>query len=571
PKKNAYIKNIEEQLIKQSAYVNQELYQILRFLKKLGKKIILIHNNVYSMKYIIDILQKNNIDFYENIYSYKDFYRKDYSNFLYFGKFLFETQNINQKEYRFRYVNPKDVFVRYNPKLCGIYRNESLESSIILGLYIKKWILSDKHIDNYWESFGYFYGGPLCYGLANFIYNEAVKNDLKEFIFVARDGYVIEKIFNFLQQQFKTNIKTEYIYASRALKVLSKIDLNSNHLPWDDKISSLFDLCTKALDDFKKYQGKSISKKIQLDLLKQYSDKINYLSSKIEKSFVKYIKKYSFKQNKIGLFDFVTFEFSSLNILQSVLKKKFFYAYYFYIIPNSKNFFLSNIANAQSYSTIFFKNHLIGEFLVTAPELPISFIKDGKINRMDNIHEQYKVEIYKIISQFELEFSKDLILTFGDFRIFFRSDEVVRIINYFIDNIDYKDRYYFKDIYHSENSAHTKYVRIFNQCASATDSVRNSLSYRIGLRIMQSKTLKKILTLPFSLINIIYQDYIDKKIKSELEVKNINFKIPKVEEHDFIEGKKNKQHLAYQLGECFLKHPILFIFYFVNIYIKWKK
>ncbi|EAI5384366.1 hypothetical protein D1L19_08405, partial [Campylobacter jejuni] len=547
------------------------LYQILRFLKKLGKKIILIHNNVYSMKYIIDILQKNNIDFYENIYSYKDFYRKDYSNFLYFGKFLFETQNINQKEYRFRYVNPKDVFVRYNPKLCGIYRNESLESSIILGLYIKKWILSDKHIDNYWESFGYFYGGPLCYGLANFIYNEAVKNDLKEFIFVARDGYVIEKIFNFLQQQFKTNIKTEYIYASRALKVLSKIDLNSNHLPWDDKISSLFDLCTKALDDFKKYQGKSISKKIQLDLLKQYSDKINYLSSKIEKSFVKYIKKYSFKQNKIGLFDFVTFEFSSLNILQSVLKKKFFYAYYFYIIPNSKNFFLSNIANAQSYSTIFFKNHLIGEFLVTAPELPISFIKDGKINRMDNIHEQYKVEIYKIISQFELEFSKDLILTFGDFRIFFRSDEVVRIINYFIDNIDYKDRYYFKDIYHSENSAHTKYVRIFNQCASATDSVRNSLSYRIGLRIMQSKTLKKILTLPFSLINIIYQDYIDKKIKSELEVKNINFKIPKVEEHDFIEGKKNKQHLAYQLGECFLKHPILFIFYFVNIYIKWKK
>ncbi|EKQ7831968.1 hypothetical protein P6W78_001657, partial [Campylobacter jejuni] len=567
----AYIKNIEEQLIKQSAYVNQELYQILRFLKKLGKKIILIHNNVYSMKYIIDILQKNNIDFYENIYSYKDFYRKDYSNFLYFGKFLFETQNINQKEYRFRYVNPKDVFVRYNPKLCGIYRNESLESSIILGLYIKKWILSDKHIDNYWESFGYFYGGPLCYGLANFIYNEAVKNDLKEFIFVARDGYVIEKIFNFLQQQFKTNIKTEYIYASRALKVLSKIDLNSNHLPWDDKISSLFDLCTKALDDFKKYQGKSISKKIQLDLLKQYSDKINYLSSKIEKSFVKYIKKYSFKQNKIGLFDFVTFEFSSLNILQSVLKKKFFYAYYFYIIPNSKNFFLSNIANAQSYSTIFFKNHLIGEFLVTAPELPISFIKDGKINRMDNIHEQYKVEIYKIISQFELEFSKDLILTFGDFRIFFRSDEVVRIINYFIDNIDYKDRYYFKDIYHSENSAHTKYVRIFNQCASATDSVRNSLSYRIGLRIMQSKTLKKILTLPFSLINIIYQDYIDKKIKSELEVKNINFKIPKVEEHDFIEGKKNKQHLAYQLGECFLKHPILFIFYFVNIYIKWKK
>ncbi|EKO5292380.1 hypothetical protein P0K64_001736, partial [Campylobacter coli] len=121
-----------------------------------------------------------------------------------------------------------------------------------MGLYIKKWLLNDKYIDNYWENFGYLYGGPLCYGLANFVYNEAVKNNLKEFIFIARDGYVIEKIFNFLQEQFKTDIRTEYIYASRALKILSNVNLKDNSLPWDDKISSLFYLCTEALIELKR-------------------------------------------------------------------------------------------------------------------------------------------------------------------------------------------------------------------------------------------------------------------------------------------------------------------------------
>ncbi|EGK8090633.1 hypothetical protein IO396_000614, partial [Campylobacter lari] len=454
------VKDIEEKLTKQCSYVNYELYQILKFLDSLGKKIILINNSIYSKQHIIDVLQKNGYDFYEDIYSAEDFQEKKYSNFMYFGKFLFDIQKIDPKKYHFRYVNPKDEFLKRNPRLHMIYSNESLEASIVLGLYIKKWILNDKYIDNYWETFGYFYGGPLCYGLANFIYNEAVKNDLKEFIFVARDGYVIEKIFNFLQQQFKTNIRTEYVYASRAIKILSDIDLMADDLPWDNKISSLFDLCVEALGSFKKYKHKVLSKKIQLDLLRSNLHAIGKLSSEIEKSFVKYINNFCFKRDKIGLFDFVSFEFSSLRILQSILKRNFFYAYYFYVMPKAKKTSLFNFAKTYSYSPIFFKNHLIGEFLVTAPELPISFIKDGQINRRDNIYERHKIEIYKIVSKYELEFSRDLISTFGDFKISFRGDKVVEIINYFIDNMDYKDRYYFKDVYHSENSAHTKYVKI---------------------------------------------------------------------------------------------------------------
>ncbi|WP_265605265.1 glycosyltransferase, partial [Campylobacter jejuni] len=107
---------------------------------------------------------------------------------------------------------------------------------------------------------------------------------------------------------------------------------------------------------------------------------------------------------------------------------------------------------------------------------------------------------------------------------------------------------------------------------SAVDIIKNSLSYKIGMRIIQSKTLSKILILPFALCNIIHQDYIEKKIRKNLEYVNPIFSTPNIEEcYDYLEGEKMKKHLAYQLGECFLEHPFFFILYFIKIYINWKK
>ncbi|EAK5529866.1 glycosyltransferase [Campylobacter lari] len=125
---------------------------------------------------------------------------------------------------------------------------------------------------------------------------------------------------------------------------------------------------------------------------------------------------------------------------------------------------------------------------------------------------------------------------------------------------------------------HCEYIKQFleydinnNEYTSAIDVVKNSLSYKIGLRIIQSKTIGKILTLPFSLISIIYQNHIEKKIGDKLKSINVNFGNQSIDEcYDFIEGEKIKQHLAYQLGECFVKHPIMFIFYSIKIYIRWK-
>lgn len=55
----------------------------------------------------------------------------------------------------------------------------------------------------------YAYAGPVAYAYARFIYDLAKQNHLDKVLFVARDGFLPEKVFNILS---KNEIKTQYVY-----------------------------------------------------------------------------------------------------------------------------------------------------------------------------------------------------------------------------------------------------------------------------------------------------------------------------------------------------------------------
>ncbi|WP_173938805.1 glycosyltransferase family 2 protein [Campylobacter coli] len=220
------------------------------------------------------------------------------------------------------------------------------------------------------------------------------------------------------------------------------------------------------------------------------------------------------------------------------------------LVINLKHIFKNNILDKISFleKTIFIDNNLVSKESVI---MNIVFYGNWK-----NISSRYNTHSNLYLDKMSLYNVEPVLIscinsTIYDSKIF---------INYIQEN--YRD-YIGKILeYNMDNDQYT----------SAIDIVKNSLSYKIGLRIIQSKTISKTFTLPFALIGIIYQDYIEKKIGSKLESMNVNFKTPNMEDcYDFIEGEKVKQHLAYQLGECFLKHPVMFVFYSLKIYIKWKK
>ncbi|EFV1823049.1 glycosyltransferase family 2 protein [Campylobacter coli] len=220
------------------------------------------------------------------------------------------------------------------------------------------------------------------------------------------------------------------------------------------------------------------------------------------------------------------------------------------LVINLKHIFKNNILDKISFleKTIFIDNNLVSKESVI---MNIVFYGNWK-----NISSRYNTHSNLYLDKMSLYNVEPVLIscinsTIYDSKIF---------INYIREN--YRD-YIGKILeYNMDNDQYT----------SAIDIVKNSLSYKIGLRIIQSKTISKTFTLPFALIGIIYQDYIEKKIGSKLESMNVNFKTPNMEDcYDFIEGEKVKQHLAYQLGECFLKHPVMFVFYSLKIYTKWKK
>ena len=75
----------------------------------------------------------------------------------------------------------------------------------------------DKTMD-YWTAFGYKIGGPVCYSYTQWIADK-VENaypDVSDIAFVARDGYLLQQIYQMLGHS--REIKTHYVYASRAVK-----------------------------------------------------------------------------------------------------------------------------------------------------------------------------------------------------------------------------------------------------------------------------------------------------------------------------------------------------------------
>ena len=74
---------------------------------------------------------------------------------------------------------------------------------------------------DYWETLGYFFGGPAIYAYAVFLNEYCVKNNVKKLGFMARDGYMIQKVFDIIKTG---DVKTEYIYATRTILTLTELN-----------------------------------------------------------------------------------------------------------------------------------------------------------------------------------------------------------------------------------------------------------------------------------------------------------------------------------------------------------
>ncbi|MBR5904066.1 MAG: hypothetical protein IKZ49_00855, partial [Alphaproteobacteria bacterium] len=310
-------------------------------------------------------------------------------------------------------------------------RKSDLGASILVSLLA---YYNTKNNNDYWYNLGYEYGGPIMYSYMRWILNESNKRNIDNLLFVARDGYTLQKIFD----TFNTKIKHSYIYAPRFINLVCRLQYRHGN-------SSVALAQQRTIIEHYK-NDKRLSKKYH-----DYDFKKNSLESFIESNikifkelaesrfsiYKNYLARYvNKKTHKIGIIDTITENFSAQNLISAGLEDKSIdkIGFYWYVRVLSQNKYSAFVDTSLKQSAEYVKNWGLMEFLMSSPEFPIEGIsEDFEPIYKTNISEEEKYirQVYPDISNGSVDFAFDVKRIFGDNDIYIDYDTIIEWVNCF--------------------------------------------------------------------------------------------------------------------------------------------
>ena len=174
-----------------------DMYLPLEFLEKILKKNgynkVKIYLSCYYHKHKGNMTLYDEVQKEENIAKDKwlhigDNHFSDYDKAIEFGIHAYHYQRIRERS--------------------ALPKAESLGASIIWSIASNE-ALNGLDI-SYWSKFGILYASSIYFGFTNWLYNKLKDQD--NIYFLARDGYIIEKVFAKFKKITKLNITTKYLY-----------------------------------------------------------------------------------------------------------------------------------------------------------------------------------------------------------------------------------------------------------------------------------------------------------------------------------------------------------------------
>ena len=464
---------------------NPEMKLIWDYAKKLGKKIIVTSDMYLSSEFLTRVLHKNGFIGYDKLYVSGEIGKTKTTGTL----FEYITNDLqvtpdkilhigdNKKS---DYKSPKksglrailyphiiNDFIKKNPRFDKFFskNKNDLGASILLSVMILKEhdrkISNDKNID-YWYDLGYKYAGPVIYSYARYIEKIASEQKNDHIMFVARDGYTIQRIFN----TFNNSISNSYVYAPRFLNLICRLDYAKEDILQSNAIISYFCKQSKIL--------RNKADKIQFKTWHDYhnfiqsnSDIFSQYARKEWDNYIKYLKNKSNNASYVAIVDTITARFSSQKLIQDSLKTPTIAIYWSVLHAAFEGIFSYEqfIQNNREYKHVFTKNWNFMEFLMTAPEYPIKNLnKDGTpiYDSSPNEAEKIRKKLYPIISDAAVDFSKYIKKLFKCHDIFLSGDVIVSYINSFIDYPKKQDIKNMSCLQHAYDSAHLSYIPLFS-------------------------------------------------------------------------------------------------------------
>lgn len=509
---------------------NPELKQVYDYALEKNKKVIITSDMYLSTGFLSNVLKKNGFAKFDKIYISGDIGKGKYTGNLY--KHIINDLNVTNskdilhigdnkhsdykkaKKLGIRTILYKQVarqFLESNPRISKFLNqnNGKLGASILVATLAMRWQnkrCGSVNKETYWENLGYEYAGPIAYGYSRFVEKEAINNKLSTMLFVARDGYTLQKVFN----TFSSSIKNLYVYAPRFLNLICRLDYNRDDIKQSQAIidyySSQSNKIKNAYAKINEHNAKVNHKFIQDNLSLFFP-----LVKKASDNYKKYLNNIIKNNGSVGIVDTITGEFSSQRLLQYSLKNHTHGLYWGVLRSKFQNnfeysSFVSNDSETPNGRDVFTANWNFMEFLITSPEYPIKNITTNGRPVYDTNptnSEIKRAEIYPIISKSAVLFAEDIKNKFGGYDIYLEGKVLINWVNTFIDNPAHTDIKYMSEINFGVDSAHRDYIPLFVEKVSFSNFIKNPFKTLKRLRRNIWKTVpQKVLLCLFKPISI---------------------------------------------------------------------
>jgi HAD superfamily hydrolase (TIGR01549 family) len=191
---------------------NPEMLPLFQYALENGKKVIIVSDMYLSKTFLEQILNEKGYRGYFRFYLSSELGKTKSSGSLY-ANILSDLRCVSSAILHIGDNRHSDYIM---PRKCGIHalhyqklagqlcaankkahafyqkNPDSLGASILLGIMANG--RARQRRENYFEQFGYEYGGAVIYAYLQWLREQCTKDNIEEVLFVARDGYSLHKI-----------------------------------------------------------------------------------------------------------------------------------------------------------------------------------------------------------------------------------------------------------------------------------------------------------------------------------------------------------------------------------------
>lgn len=500
-----------------------EIQDIYNFILSNGKKIVVISDMYLSGNIIRELLSLNGYSRIDKVYCSSDFGVTKHTGNL-FNIVLNDLKltspskllhvGDNQKS---DFDRPRDLGIStarfscraervdsFNPQLSSFLSGndkKNLDGSLLSGLLCNAAFNSKYNSLSYWEKLGFNYTGPIAAGFCKFIEQKADANNIDLVIFVARDGFILEKFFNKFSDK-----KSLYIYAPRYTNLICRLDYDTGDFEQTSELITYYknaDIKIKELlGDRNLMSAGDNAAFIQANIEafqaaadRELANYRNYLKHLIPEDV-----------NHIAVVDTITKNFSAQKLIEKALNKKVLGIYWTlnddaiydapqYNVETYVNYYQS-ISSINGSRTL---NWPFVEFLLSSPEPSIKTISsDGKpFYQKVDLYEEKRSNFFSDTVEGALGFLDYLSDTLKDSQFYIAGPTLVNWVNCFVLHPSKCDINEMMQLSVSQTFNNSKYFGLFIEDATFKDFICSPKAFikRVSNSRWKTKEQKIILAL----------------------------------------------------------------------------